>query len=73
MNLTFEWDEEKAEENLRKHKVSFDDAKTIFNDPLSRNRLFFKWADIGCILYGTQGEYTHHKLSQGYKNGKEGI
>lgn len=35
MNLIFEWDEEKAEENLRKHKVSFDEAKTVFNDPLS--------------------------------------
>jgi len=35
MNLTFEWDEEKAEENLRKHKINFDEAKTVFNDPLS--------------------------------------
>lgn len=35
MALTFEWHEEKAKENLRKHKVSFEDAKTVFNDPLS--------------------------------------
>jgi hypothetical protein len=34
MGLTFEWDEEKAKENLRKHKVSFEEGKTIFNDPL---------------------------------------
>jgi len=33
MKLTFEWDEVKARENLRKHKVSFDEGKTIFNDP----------------------------------------
>jgi Uncharacterized protein conserved in bacteria len=33
MELTFEWDEEKAEENLRKHKVSFEEGKTVFNDP----------------------------------------
>lgn len=34
MNLIFEWDEEKANANLRKHKVSFEEAKTVFNDPL---------------------------------------
>ncbi len=33
MPLTFEWDKEKAKENLRRHKVSFEEAKTIFNDP----------------------------------------
>ena len=32
MKLTFEWDEVKAKENLRKHKVPFDEGKTIFND-----------------------------------------
>jgi len=35
MELTFEWDEEKAEANLRKHGVSFEEAKTVFNDPLA--------------------------------------
>lgn len=33
--LTFEWDEGKAEANLRKHQVSFEEAKTVFGDPLS--------------------------------------
>jgi uncharacterized protein len=33
MKLTFEWDEAKARENFRKHKVPFDEGKTIFNDP----------------------------------------
>jgi hypothetical protein len=33
MKLTFEWDEAKARENLRKHKVAFDEGKTIFSDP----------------------------------------
>ena len=33
MKLTFEWDEVKAKENLMKHKVPFDEGKTIFNDP----------------------------------------
>ena len=35
MALTFEWDEKKANENLEKHGVSFDEAKTVFNDPFS--------------------------------------
>ena len=26
----FEWDEDKAKTNLRKHKVSFEEAETIF-------------------------------------------
>ncbi|HXI25628.1 MAG TPA: BrnT family toxin [Pyrinomonadaceae bacterium] len=35
MKPIFEWDEEKAKVNLRKHKVSFDEAETVFDDPLS--------------------------------------
>jgi uncharacterized DUF497 family protein len=35
MNLTFEWNEEKARANLKKHQVSFEEAKTVFNDPLA--------------------------------------
>jgi uncharacterized DUF497 family protein len=33
MRLIFEWDEVKAKANLRKHRVSFEEGKTIFNDP----------------------------------------
>lgn len=36
MPFTFEWDAEKARENLRKHRVSFDEALIAFGDPLSR-------------------------------------
>jgi uncharacterized protein len=32
-NSEFEWDDEKARSNLKKHGVSFDEAATIFNDP----------------------------------------
>jgi uncharacterized protein len=32
--MEFEWDEEKAAANLAKHGVSFEEAKTIFDDPL---------------------------------------
>jgi uncharacterized DUF497 family protein len=30
--MQFEWDEEKAESNLQKHGVSFEEAQTVFND-----------------------------------------
>ena len=33
MKLTFEWDAKKARSNLNKHKVGFEEAKTLFNDP----------------------------------------
>lgn len=31
--LLFEWDGSKARSNLKKHKVSFEEATTIFGDP----------------------------------------
>lgn len=34
MRLSFEWDAAKARANRKKHKISFDEAKTVFNDPL---------------------------------------
>jgi len=33
--MKFEWDKKKAKSNLKKHKVSFDEAVEVFNDPLS--------------------------------------
>ena len=33
MKVFFEWDENKARANLEKHRVSFDEARTIFTDP----------------------------------------
>ena len=33
--IRFEWDGQKAEENRKKHGVSFDEAVTVFYDPLS--------------------------------------
>jgi uncharacterized DUF497 family protein len=34
--LFFEWDPVKAAANLRKHKVSFEDAQTVFSDERAR-------------------------------------
>jgi len=33
--VEFEWDDAKAARNLRIHGVSFDEARTTFNDPLA--------------------------------------
>ena len=32
--MQFEWNENKAASNLSKHGVSFEEAKTVFDDPL---------------------------------------
>ena len=32
--MAFEWDSNKAATNLAKHGVSFEEAKTVFDDPL---------------------------------------
>ena len=34
MGYIFEWDPKKAESNARKHGVTFDEASTVFGDPL---------------------------------------
>lgn len=36
MDLVFEWDEEKARANRRKHGVSFDEARSAFLDENAR-------------------------------------
>jgi len=33
--MRFEWDGSKAAANLKKHRVSFDEAVTVFYDPLA--------------------------------------
>jgi uncharacterized DUF497 family protein len=38
----FEWDDEKAESNYRKHGVTFAEAATVFDDPLAATT-----ADLG--------------------------
>ena len=35
MGYIFEWDPVKAETNVRKHAVTFDEASTVFGDPLN--------------------------------------
>jgi len=33
--ILFEWDQEKAKRNLKNHRVSFDEASTVFSDTMS--------------------------------------
>lgn len=35
-HLIFEWDDKKNASNLKKHGVSFDEAKTVFTDQFAR-------------------------------------
>ena len=60
MGMEFEWDERKAAGNLKKHKVSFDEARTVFSDPFSitiddpeHSADEFRFIDIGSSSYGT--------------------
>jgi len=34
--MNFEWSKEKANLNFKKHNVSFEEASTVFSDPLSK-------------------------------------
>jgi uncharacterized DUF497 family protein len=36
MSVKFEWDDDKAKINLKKHKISFDEAITVFADPFAK-------------------------------------
>ena len=35
MSVRFEWNNEKAKANIKNHGVSFDEASTVFIDPLA--------------------------------------
>ena len=35
MNFQFEWNRQKAKLNLQKHNINFEEAKTVFQDPLA--------------------------------------
>jgi uncharacterized DUF497 family protein len=55
----FEWDDAKAVANMRKHRVSFNLALTIFNDPVVLTVADFehsateeRWFSIGRALKG---------------------
>lgn len=59
MDLVFEWDEEKASRNETKHGVTFEEAKTVFNDPFAitihdpdHSDEEERWLDVGLSAEG---------------------
>lgn len=81
MPLNFEWDEKKAKTNATKHGVGFEEAATVFADPLSltipdpshsqteeRFVLLGKIARrkiAGCLSHGKRRSSAHHQCSAG--------
>jgi uncharacterized DUF497 family protein len=51
----FEWDDRKADANLRKHKVSFHEGTTVFDDKLGVgiDDLEHSWDELRQILIGS--------------------
>ncbi|MGR3179128.1 MAG: BrnT family toxin [Candidatus Anammoxibacter sp.] len=45
MQYNFEWDPEKAKTNWQKHKVRFEQAATVFRDPLAISIYDIKHSD----------------------------
>jgi uncharacterized protein len=52
--MQFEWNPDKANSNLKKHGVSFREASTVFNDPLSVTfpDLNHSYSEERCIIIG---------------------
>lgn len=54
--LKFEWDEDKNKLNIRKHKISFEEAQNAFFDP---NRLIYKDTD-----HSTKNEIRYYCMGK---------
>jgi len=77
MALNFEWDANKAKSNLGKHRISFEEASTVFGDlrsltirdseALGLGKSFHHGRDfasrkiVRCRSYGTRRQYPHHQ------------
>ena len=71
MDLEFEWDDKKESINIKKHKISFETAKLVFNDPMRLERVQYingeeRYETIGrvgnviVVVYTLRGEV--HRL-----------
>jgi uncharacterized protein len=69
--MQFEWDPEKAERNLRKHGVAFDEAVTVFQDPQSAT---FDDPDhsVDEVRYVTEGYSSRNRLIVAAHTEREG-
>ena len=53
--ILFEWDLAKAASNLKKHKVTFEEASTVFGDPLAitiEDRSHSKLGEVRFVTLG---------------------
>lgn len=69
--MKFEWHPQKAAKNIRKHKVSFHEAATVFADPLSitisdpshsqdeERYIIIGWSNRRRLLMVSHTEYTN--------------
>ena len=59
MALKFEWNEKKAHVNLKKHGVTFEEARTVFSDPLARisEDSTHSQDEQGCHIIGMSDQY----------------
>ena len=57
--MRFEWDEQKARQNRRKHDIGFDTAVLVFDDPYALSQRDFsvedeqRWVTLGAIGPGS--------------------
>ncbi len=65
-NMLFEWDDEKNRINRKKHGVSFEEAQTVFDDPLALSSIDAKhsfdeerWLTIGMSRSGRMLVVAH--------------
>ena len=72
MKTTVEWDPVKAQTNLKKHQVSFEEASTVFEDPL-----FITFLDVKHSMdeerYITLGLSAAHRLLLIANTEREGV
>ena len=56
--MIFEWDVSKSRFNIQKHGVSFEQAKTVFDDPLHISKLDhrFSYLEERWIIIGSASE-----------------
>jgi uncharacterized DUF497 family protein len=59
IDLDFDWDEDKAAANFKKHGITFEEAKTVFGDPFSvtiddpaHSLREYRFVDIGTSASG---------------------
>ena len=74
MQYNFEWDPKKARANIRKHKISFEQASTIFRDPRAisiyddeHSNSEDRWITLGLASNGIL-LVVHHTFEQLNKN-----